>query len=584
MKKNVFLVKFVFACLVVLAAQLPLFAEFDNTNVLVEKAVNDIYQKRYKEAHQTLKTAYEQSPRHPGVHFNLGRLFELTGNFSEALKEYQIAVYLDPTLISARRGIARCGVELKRMRNYPAPVESSPKIAISKAPFVTQAAPEPVQPKVLTVSPQKKPTEFGLPSLPPQLPEISTGGKTGSFGIDEVQPQLSAATNAPTPVLSLPAMPRSPELPAVEEIRVPPIPVEISNKVQEKRKSATQIQAENFIDRGDASRAIQVLQTGEPDSDDPNVLFLTGKANAMRGDLFAAIKNLEEAIRVDDKFYEAYYLLAQNYSKVNLLDDAIKNYLVYFGVKPQAGVAVEIAKTYERMGKPELAREFYAKANSMNPGNPNLQAKLNQAQSKTADDLFLRGNHALTMGDYAGAVNLFSQAISAGGLGPMYQKDALRKIEIAKFRANEIEQIEKPAREGFTNTRKIYGTVNLKYSQLAGIDFHTRFIEPVTVEWRGFVAKKFRRYGRDFLLMIKELSQDELDEMGRDRNDYRLNPNYNNQPLFLVTAKIGELPAFIREGQFLTFTGRTDWKRYDVINELGQTVKLIAFDYVSGHP
>ena len=57
------------------------FAEFDNTNILVEQAVNHIYQQRYKQAHSILKEAYEQSPRHPGVHFNLGRLFELTGNF-----------------------------------------------------------------------------------------------------------------------------------------------------------------------------------------------------------------------------------------------------------------------------------------------------------------------------------------------------------------------------------------------------------------------------------------------------------------------------------------------------------------------
>ena len=63
---------------------------FDNTNILVEEAVNHIYQQRYKQAHQTLKQAYEQSPRHPGVHFNLGRLFELTGNFEEALRELEV--------------------------------------------------------------------------------------------------------------------------------------------------------------------------------------------------------------------------------------------------------------------------------------------------------------------------------------------------------------------------------------------------------------------------------------------------------------------------------------------------------------
>ena len=49
------------------AGSIPLLA-FDNTNILVEEAVNHIYQQRYKQAHQALKQAYEQSPRHPGVH------------------------------------------------------------------------------------------------------------------------------------------------------------------------------------------------------------------------------------------------------------------------------------------------------------------------------------------------------------------------------------------------------------------------------------------------------------------------------------------------------------------------------------
>ena len=108
------------------------FAEgFDNTNILVEQAVNHIYNQRYKQAHSTLKEAYEQSPRHPGVHFNLGRLFELTGNFEEALKEYRLAASLDQSMIAAKRGMARCSVELKKAGISTAPVQSN-------APVVTQ--------------------------------------------------------------------------------------------------------------------------------------------------------------------------------------------------------------------------------------------------------------------------------------------------------------------------------------------------------------------------------------------------------------------------------------------------------------
>ena len=80
---------------------------FDNTNILVEEAVSHLYRQRYQEAHKALKEAYEKSPRHPGVHYNLGRLFEATGNFSEALKEYSLAASLDTTMVAARRGIGR---------------------------------------------------------------------------------------------------------------------------------------------------------------------------------------------------------------------------------------------------------------------------------------------------------------------------------------------------------------------------------------------------------------------------------------------------------------------------------------------
>ncbi|HNV72762.1 MAG TPA: hypothetical protein PKO06_23845, partial [Candidatus Ozemobacteraceae bacterium] len=127
-------------------------------------------------------------------------------------------------------------------------------------------------------------------------------------------------------------------------------------------------------------------------------------------------------------------------------------------------------------------------------------------------------------------------------------------------------------------------TRNLKFDQLNDVSFQTRFTEPVTVEWRGYIARSFQRYGRHFLLMIKELNQDELDNMGRDRNDYRLNPNFNNQPLFLLIADKGKFPPFMKQGSFITFTGVTDWKKYDILNELGQTVKLPAFEFLSAYP
>jgi hypothetical protein len=94
----------------------------------------------------------------------------------------------------------------------------------------------------------------------------------------------------------------------------------------------------------------------------------------------------------------------------------------------------------------------------------------------------------------------------------------------------------------------------------------------------------FNRHGREFLLMIKDLSRDELDEMGKDRNDYRLNKHFNGQPIFLVSAPRGQVPPFARQGSFITFTGTTDWRFYDVPNDLGQMVKLPSFELISAYP
>ncbi len=536
-------------------------AEYDDTNLLVEEAVNHIYQQRFQAAHQNLKRAYELSPRHPGVHFNLGRLFELTGNPQEALKEYQLAAVLDPSMVSARRGIARCTVELKRQRGAE-------------------------QYRVMDLSTTQQPPTQGRRTTSPEevpLKSIAIVDQGSGYEVPVRNPVQS-----PPPAqarLNLPAMPVSPNLPPAGTIRVPPMPAAVTQQIRGSPKSGVADKIESLIDAGKISSALEALQEAEklaPDS--PEIHYLYGKAFSVKGDMFSAIKHLEEAIKVDERLYEAYYLLAQDYSKVNLLDDAIRNYLVYFGVKPQAGVAVEIARTYERMGNPEGAKDFYSKANAMNPGNPNLQSRLNQSEGEVGDSLYLRANHAFTMEDFAGAYALYQQALALPGLREAYRRDAQRKVEAAKLRAQEEEAANRPAQEGFQTTRRVYGTVNLTYPQLSDISFATKFTGPVTIEWRGFVARSFSRYGQDFRIMIKELGEDELDQMRRSRNDFRLNPNFNNQPLFLLAAPQGAFPPFVKDGTMITITGTTQWRYFNVINDLGQTVKLPTLDFVSAHP
>ena len=544
---------------------------FDNTNILVELAVNHIYQRRYTQAYDVLKSAYEQSPRHPGVHFNLGRLFELTGNFQEAMKQYRLAVVLDPSMVAARRGIARCSVELKRIqyqeqamamdptmaRPEPSTVRSMPVQRPSSAPIVNQPG---------RVEPPSRPAV----TPPPQLPPART------------QPRVTTVREA---LPSLPPLPQSPQLPSTDQIRLPPVPSGVAKMVRDLPRTPEENNAETLINRGKHEQALPILQMiliKTPDN--PRVHYLIGRVYSAKGELFSAIKHLEEVIRVDEHFYNAYYLLAQNYAKVNLLEDAIKNYLIFFAVKPSAGVAVEIARVYERKGNNEIAKQYYAKANTMNPGNPNLQSRLAAVQSDIGNDLYLRANHAYTTGSYEDAISLYQQALSTVGLNDTYRRDAMRKVEMARMNHQQQLAAQATAREGFRTTRQVYGTVNLRYAQLADIGFKTRFTGPVMVEWRGMVARRLRRHGREFLLMIKELSRDELNELNKDRNDYRLNRNFTGQPLFLIVAPPEGAPLFAKEGSMITFTGSTNWRFYDITNDHGQSIKLPSIDLISAYP
>jgi tetratricopeptide (TPR) repeat protein len=530
--------RFLISAMMLATASTNLLA-FDNTNILVEEAVNHIYQLRYKQAHTVLKQAYEKSPRHPGVHFNLGRLFELTKNYNEALKEYRLAAMLDTSMVSARRGMARCSVELKRLKLQAA--KTAKKQVVSQ--------PQRPQAPIITMQPEKKSYRAKIVHQAP---------------VKTQQPRYpSSMKNA-------------------QELSLPPLPPRV---MQQATRKTGEDKVSEMLDKGQTDKALKELQKilkSNPDS--PKAHYLMGKVLSIKSDLFASIKHLEEAIRVDNKFYDAYYLLGKNYSKVNLLEDAIKNFQIYYAVKPQANVALEIARIYESMGQPQQAKQFYARANAMNPGNPSLQTRLVETTGSLANDLYLRANHAFTTKKYKESINLFQQALQTRGLLPTYQRDASRKIEVARFKAREIENKQRAAKEGFKTSRKVYGTINLKYPQLADINFKTRFTGAVTVEWTGYIAKRFKRYGKNFLLMIKELSQDELDEMRRDRNDYRLNKHYNNQPVFLLAATKSGFPPFAKPGKLITFTGSTDWKFYNILNEMGQTIQLPSFDYISSYP
>ena len=545
------------------------FAEFDNTNILVEQAVNHIYQQRYKQAHSILKEAYEQSPRHPGVHFNLGRLFELTGNFQEALKEYRLAASLDQSMVAARRGIARCSVELKKVavtapNNNAGPSSKSNGYS---APVVTQKN-------------TAKPNQYVLPENPfPNQPNYS--------GYDS--PTSQAKTKNSAPVISQnnysqgkDTLQTSKVYSSTSNLDLPPLPQNVMVKAS---KPSGESKARTMLDNGDTDAAIKALEgILEKNPDSPEAHYLMGKALGLKNNLFGAIKHLEEAIRVNEKYYDAYYLLGKDYAKVNLMEDAIKNYLVYYGVKPQASVAVEIAKTYEQMGKQAQANDFYRKANSMNPGTSNLQMQVNESSVSLANDLYLRGNHAFSINQFREAANLFNQALSINSLPDGARRDALRKLEIARFRINERDEQLAPMKQGFDETRKQFASTSLKYYQLADINYKNNFTNAISVEWTGYIARRITRYGRDFLLMIKECDRDELEYMNKTDNDYRLNKHFNNQPVFLLMTSKGGFPNFMKEKTMITFNGKTEWQFYEIINDMGSIVRLPTFEYVSAFP
>ncbi|MBF0410721.1 MAG: tetratricopeptide repeat protein [Candidatus Riflebacteria bacterium] len=519
--------------------------EFNNTNVLVEAAVNHIYQKRYNQALELLLRAYEKSPQHTGVNYNLGRLYELSGNFQEAIRFYQTVVAIDPTMIASSRGIARCSVELKRLK------------VIEQSRVIENAQEEIEERRVERRVEERQ-----------QIPEAYYSAPS------ETQPQTPSGYSYQTEINRSRGSMLEPTNPEVNQIAAEP-----------SAKDRNEGKIETKLENGDYSGALKMLDVmieNRPDS--ANLHYYYGKAFSMKGDLFAAIKHLEESLKADKNFFESYYLLAQNYARVNLLDDAVGNYLKYYAVKPHPKVAIEIAKVYEKMGKQNLAREYYSKANAMNPGNPNIQKSITGVDSDIAVNDYLAANYEFSRGEYKKAIELYQSSLRfKENLNSTYRNDAERKLEIARLRQMELDRTNAPQTSGFNTTRRIYATVNLKYSQLANVEFKTRFTGPVTVEWRGHISKVFQRYGRDFVLMIKELDREEQEEMRHEQSDFNLNPNLTNQPLFLLTTAKGSLPPFIREGKMITFTGETDWKFYDIINDYGQTVRLPAFDLISAH-
>ena len=60
---------------------------------------------KYK-AKKTLQKALQQSPRFSQAYNNLGDAFNLTGQYGDAIKHYQIALKLNPSLIKAHSNLA----------------------------------------------------------------------------------------------------------------------------------------------------------------------------------------------------------------------------------------------------------------------------------------------------------------------------------------------------------------------------------------------------------------------------------------------------------------------------------------------
>lgn len=551
--------KLLFTALIATSA--TVMAQVDNTNILVEQAVNHIYQQRYKQAHAILKTAYEQSPRHPGVHFNLGRLFELTGNFEEALKEYRLAASLDQSMVAARRGMARCSVELK-------------KASLNNPINTPQTAPVVTQRQNPTPPPSPAPNQYVLPASPTPKARHQKQNQQNYSSAPVVSQNAYSHNND--------VVKTSKVYSSTSNLNLPPLPANVTAQAS---NQSGESKARALLDKGETDNAIKSLNSIlEKNPDSPEAHYLMGKALSIKGDLFGSIKHLEESIRVNEKYYEAYYLLGRNYAKVNLLEDSIKNYLIYYGVKPQASVATEIARVYEAMGRQAQANDFYRKANAMNPGNSNIQMRVNESAVGLANDLYLRGNHAFSINQFMEAASLLNQALETNSLPDSARRDAIRKLEIAKFRIREREKLLAPVRQGFHTTRKKFAPTSLKYYQLLDMNYKNNFTNAISVEWTAYIAKRFTRYGRDFALMIKELDRDEMDHMNKTDNDYRLNRHYNNQPVFLLMASKGTFPDFIREKTMITFNGKAEWQFYEIVNEMGSTLSLPTLDYVSAFP
>ncbi|NLM18000.1 MAG: tetratricopeptide repeat protein [Candidatus Riflebacteria bacterium] len=149
---------YVVAALLIFSLTVAMAYEGASVDLLVQSAVNDMYRKRYTQAYELLKEAYKKDPYSYSVHFNLGRLFEETGNLNEAQKEYNIAVSINPSLVAAQRASARVSKQI---------VANLQSQAVSKVPVQTEKTAAQIFSDKAPPSLQKAPS---IPVIPQRTP------------------------------------------------------------------------------------------------------------------------------------------------------------------------------------------------------------------------------------------------------------------------------------------------------------------------------------------------------------------------------------------------------------------------------
>ncbi|MDX1651101.1 MAG: tetratricopeptide repeat protein [Brumimicrobium sp.] len=145
---------------------------------------------------------------------------------------------------------------------------------------------------------------------------------------------------------------------------------------------------------------------------DPGAMVELANTYSLTGDFKTAMKFINDALRIDDKYRDAYVLKGSIYRNVENYDLALSSYQTAVQIDPDFFIGhLQIGWLLTEMGNHELALEYYENASELNPENLNaLYGIAKSLQDMEKYDEALQNYRRLLHVDSTAVVAYFNQA------------------------------------------------------------------------------------------------------------------------------------------------------------------------------